>query len=96
MERKKLIEELEQRLAHWDRELRSLEQRLAQADPAQREEFGKEIQTLHGERREAEEHLLKARTDDAEAWARDDIGKGLLRIFDNIGTRMEHLFSRAP
>ncbi len=96
MERNELIEDLEQRLARWDRELVSLERRLAQAEPAQREAYRQEIHTLRKERLQAEDRLVELRTRDAEAWVQDDAGEGLLKIFDDIGARIEHLSSRAP
>lgn len=71
-----------------------LEAELGRADAKLREDLGRELHALRRTYRRAEEHLARARLEEAESWAEDDFGTGLFAIFDDLGRRIDGLFAR--
>lgn len=92
MNQQQQIQQLEKHLEHLKERRQELETQLGQADSKLREDLGHELGELQRHFRHAEEHLAQLRLDDAESWADEDLGTGILAIFDEIGNRLDKLF----
>lgn len=92
--REEAIRRLENQLDGWDDRIHQLENELERFGPRTRSRYFRDIQELK-ERRDAVKNrinLLKIRR--AESWEEEDLQAGILRVFDDIGIRVNRLVSR--
>lgn len=94
MKREELIRRLETRLAEWDERLLELEAKVQRNDPHGHNGHRAELRSLRRQRNEAEAHLTELRAEGPESWVEEDLGSGVLHIFDDIGARLDRLVSR--
>lgn len=81
---------LEQRLSCYAERIAELEQRGAQS--SQVDPFHKELSSLLERYRSVEERLADLRLEKAQSWQEHTADAGLLRVFDDIGQRIDRLF----
>jgi len=84
----------ERQLRRYRERMQLLEAEIVRADAKLREDLNREVAGLRRLYRRAEEHLAHARLGAAESWVEDDFGTGLFAIFDDLGRRIDGLFSR--
>jgi predicted nucleic acid-binding Zn-ribbon protein len=85
---------LERRLGEWTDRIRALESQFDEVDPRVRQAYRDEIQALWDRRHTAEERLAHMRREEAQSWEKRDLQSGILRIFDEIGERLDRVLSR--
>lgn len=88
------IRVLERRLGEWTDRIRALDSQLDRVDPRVRQAYRDEIQALWDRRQTAEERLSHLRRKEAQSWEKRDLQSGILRIFDEIGERLDRVLSR--
>lgn len=84
---------LEKRLAKFDQQIEQLELEINSGNRKLREDLRPQMKVIRQRRRYAEERLEKIRLAKAESWLDEDFRVGILTIFDDIGRRINSLFS---
>lgn len=88
------IRRFETHLEDLDRRMHGLQTELDKVDPGLRASYKNELAALATDRQAAQEQLARLRLADAESWQEEDLETGILEIFDQIGERLNGLFSR--
>lgn len=88
------IRQLEQRLAEMDEHIAELERRLPNAPTQERGALDRELSAIRERHRHAEQRLAQEKLEQAESWQEEDLETGILEIFDDIGRRIDAMFSR--
>lgn len=84
------IQALERQLRHLEGRIEDLESRLANAGTGLARQYDADLDALRERHKRAESELSRLRLTDAESWEDEDI----FAIFDDIGRRLDRLFSR--
>lgn len=92
--REEQIRQLETQLATFDYKISELEGELENATPAVRNSHFRDLQEVKEKRDAAESRLAKLRLRQAQSWEEEDLQAGIVRVFDDIGTRVNRLVSR--
>ena len=88
------VRTLERRLGEWTDRIGALEAELDRVAPRVRQTYRDEIQALWDRRHTAVERLARLRREEAQSWEKRDLQSGILRIFDEIGERLDRVLSR--
>ncbi len=91
--REERIRQLETRLAGWENRIDELEEELARSEAAIRNRYFRDLQDLKEKRDAARNRIAELRLRRAESWEDDDLQAGIIRVFDDIGSRINRLFS---
>ncbi len=93
-------EEQIQRLESWENDLNNriaaLDSQLDSVPPKLRETFSDELKLLRKQRSEADKRLAELRLEKAESWREEDLQAGIVNIFDDIGRRLDRMFTQVP
>jgi len=89
------IARLEARRQENCQRIEELRERIKGKTEALQREFERDIEDLEQHCKEIDARIHQLREKDADAWEDDNFLTALHEIFDEIGERIDHLFSRA-
>lgn len=90
----KAIQRLETQLNGWEHRIEELEAELDRIGPRTRSRYFRDVQELKERRDAAKSRLSQLRLKKAESWEEEDLQAGLIRVFDDIGCRVNRLVSK--
>ncbi len=88
------IDQLEHKLGEYDGRIRKLDDLMDSVDTKLKEKYKQDVASLHlqSEKARARLHLLKLKK--AQSWEDETLGSVMLEIFDELGEKLDLLFSR--
>ncbi|WP_303905738.1 hypothetical protein [Thiohalomonas denitrificans] len=90
----KAIQRLENQLVGWEHQINELEAELDRIGPRTRSRYFRDVQELKERRDAAKNRLSQLRLKQAESWEEEDLQAGIIRVFDDIGCRVNRLVSK--
>ena len=88
------IERLEKQLSGWEDRINDLEAELERIGPGTRSRYFRDVQELKERRDAARTRVTQLRLKEAESWEEEDLQAGIIRVFDDIGCRVNRLVSK--
>lgn len=88
------IVHLETRLGEFNTQIEEIRSKIGGMESSASDSVRHQLEELQSKREKAESRLSELKLKDARSYEEDDISAGVIRIFDELGEKLDHLFSQ--